>query len=672
MDQAKAQKEIKALSDAIERHNYRYYVLSQPTISDKEYDDLLKRLIRMEEQFPQLRLPTSPTQRVGVRLEETAEAVTHKAKMYSLDNTYSVEELKDWQGRVLKGLLNETVEYVAELKIDGVSAALTYEDGHFVLGATRGDGLSGEDITHNLKTIRSVPLKLISDKKYPFPKILEVRGEIYMEKKDFEALNKEREKEGEVLFVNPRNATSGSAKLLDSTVTAHRKLNSFIHSFGVLEGGREYETHWEFLDVAKNYGFRVSAYNRLCRTFDEAVDYCREFEGKRDKISHEVDGVVIKVNSIRQQRRLGATLKSPRWAVAFKFPAHQATTVIKDIIVQVGRTGVLTPVAELEPVECGGVTISRATLHNFDEIKRLKVKKGDRVLLERAGDVIPKIIKVVEPSKGAAAGYFDVPKKCPECGFEIKKQKDEEVAYRCINPSCPKQLERGLVHFASRKAMDIEGLGEAVVVGLLEKGLVTDLADIYFLKKEDLLTLELFADKKAENLLGAITKSRKQPLSRFLYGLGIANIGEKAAHTLAQRFLSLDKIMTAKAADLEDIYEIGPVMAASIENYFKQPATKKLIEKLKKAGLNTSEKKEATKTGKLSGKSFIFTGELESFSRGEAGALVKKLGADVVSNVSKNTDFVVAGNNPGSKYTKAVSLGIKILNEKEFKEHIHE
>ncbi len=672
MDKEKAKKEIQELSAALERHNHRYYVLNQPTISDKEYDDLLAKLARLEKDFPELRFSDSPTQRVGVKLEEAAGNVVHKVKMFSLDNTYSIDELKDWQARVTKGLPGEDVEYVAELKIDGVSAALTYQEGRFILGATRGDGLNGEDITNNLKTIRSIPLKFFPGAKYPVPKILEVRGEIYMERKDFELLNKEKKHKGEELFVNPRNATSGSVKLLDSTLTAKRKLSCFIHSFGIAEGG-SYQTHWDFLEAAKQYGFRVNKTSRLCKNFDEVIAYCKEYEAKRTAISYDVDGVVIKVNSQTQQRRLGETLKSPRWAVAYKFPAHQATTRIKDIIIQVGRTGVLTPVAELEPVECGGVTISRATLHNFDEIKRLGVKKGDRVLLERAGDVIPKIIKVVESSGKAGESYFKIPSKCPECGGDISKENADEVAYRCMNPLCPKQLERGLLHFASRKAMDIEGLGEAVVVQLLERNIVRDLADIYFLKKEDLLKLELFADKKAENLLAAIEKSKAQPLSRFLFALGVSNIGEKAASTLAQKFLSLDKIMNAQSSDFESIYEIGGVMASSIENYFKQPATRKLIEKFKEAGVNIREPQKATIPGaaKLSGKKFIFTGTLQEFSRDKAEDLVKGLGGDIVSAVSKKIDFLVAGENPGSKYNKAKTLGVKIINEKQFKEMIY-
>ena len=667
MDRAAAKKEILRLSAEIEKHNYRYYVLDNPVIADKEYDELLKKLGRLEEQFPEYRFPDSPTQRVGVKLEAAANTIKHKAKMYSLDNTYSIDELREWEARVKKLLPNQKIEYVSELKIDGVSASLRYENGIFVLGATRGDGFVGEDITHNLKTIRSVPLKFLRDEKYPFPKILEVRGEVYMSLKDFKTLNRERKAGDEEVFANPRNAASGSVKLLDSTLTAQRKLNCFIHSFGILEGGEPFKTHWEFLEAAKSYGFRVNNHNRLCKSFEEVVEHCEELQKKRDSLPYEADGLAIKVNHLAQQRALGATLKSPRWAVAYKFPAQQATTRINDISVQVGRTGVLTPVAELEPVECAGVTISRATLHNFDEIERLKVKIGDRILLERAGDVIPKVIKVVEEPKGAVP--FKAPKKCPECGGEITKEKSDDVAYRCINPSCPKQLERGLIHFASRIAMDIEGLGEAVVVQLLQKKLVRDFADIYFLKKENLLTLELFADKKAEKLLSAIEKSKKQPLSRLLYAIGISNIGEKAAYTLAQRFSTLDKITEAKADDFLAIHEIGSVMASSIEKYFRQAATKKLIEKLKKANVNTAEPK--PRGGKLQGKRFIFTGTLSEYTRPQAEGFVRNLGGEIVSAVSGSTDFVVAGNTPGSKYSKAIKLGIKILTEKQFKEMIH-
>ncbi|MBI5150860.1 MAG: NAD-dependent DNA ligase LigA [Candidatus Omnitrophica bacterium] len=674
MDKEKAQKEIARLSREIEEHNRRYYVLDDPAISDKEYDELLRQLITIEERFPDLKSPDSPSQRVGAKVPSGAATVTHRVKMYSLDNTYSMDELKEWHERVVKGLPGQRVEYVAELKIDGVSASLTYLDGRFTLGATRGDGVTGEDVTHNLKTIRSVPLTLMRKKGDRLPGILEVRGEVYMNLKDFAALNKERKKAGEPVFANPRNATSGSVKLLDSRITAQRNLNCFIHSLGVLEGEMPFKTQWEFLQNIRDWGLRVNGERRLCKAVDEVIACCQEYQRRRDTIPYEIDGVVIKVNSLKQQEQLGFTLKSPRWAVAYKFPARQVTTTVKEISVQVGRTGILTPVAELEPVECGGVTIARSTLHNFDEVKRLGVKKGDRVLVERAGDVIPKIVKVVEPSRRSGQKSFNVPTKCPACAGAVAKEAEKDVAYRCVNPLCPEQIERGLLHFASRGAMDIEGMGESVVHQLCEKGLVKDFADIYFLKSEDFLGLELFAEKKAENLLQAIEGSKKQPLSRFLFGLGILNVGEKVALVLAQRFGSLEKLLKAKGEDLESIRGIGEVIAVSIAKFFKQPATHKLMAKFRKAGVNFIEPVAVSskRSGKFQDKKFVFTGELTLLTRAQAGALVRELGADVVAGVSAATDFVVAGDNPGSKYQKALDLGVKILNEKQFQEMIHE
>lgn len=665
MKKSEAAKKIKKISAMLEDHNYRYYVLDQPVISDKEYDDLLKTLIGLEARFPDLKDPDSPSQRIGAKIPAGAMTVRHKARMYSLDNTYSVGELEEWHRRVLKGLPGKKVEYVVELKIDGVSAALTYSGGRFILGATRGDGTVGEDVTHGLKTVRAIPLKLKGNGKTDFPRMLEVRAEIYMGREDFKQLNQERKKEGEVLFANPRNAASGSLKLLDSRITARRKLNCFVHSFGVLEGGKGFKTQWEFLSRIRDWGFCVDPNHRLCRSIEEVIEYCREYEGRRAAIPHEVDGVVIKVNSLEQQRQLGNTLKSPRWAVAYKFPAHQATTTVKDIIVQVGRTGILTPVAEVEPVECAGVTISRSTLHNFDEIKRLGIKKGDRVLIERAGDVIPKVVKVVSPIKQPSQKVFGPPQKCPVCGGPVIKEKSEEVAYRCANAACVRQMERRLIHFASRGAMDIEGLGDAVVTQLLDKGLVRDLADIYFLKREDLLTLDLFKEKKTAHLLAAIERSKSQPLSRFLFGLGIVNIGEKAAYILAQRFGTIDRLMAARQGDLDAVHEVGTVMADSVFKFFRNPSAKGLIAKFKKAGVNMNEPVE-TKGQGLAGKKFVFTGELTSMTRSQAGSRVRELGGDVVSSVSKNTDFVVVGESPGTKYNKALSLGIHTLNEKQF------
>ena len=681
MKPSEAKKEIEALSTQIEEHNDRYYVQNKPSISDAEYDRLLKRLMALEEEFPQFKLPTSATQRVGAKVEGNLPTVTHRLKMLSLDNTYSIDEIKLWYERVVKGLSphagdflrssphagdsllvkGQQISLTAEPKIDGVSCALTYKEGQLVLGATRGDGSVGEDVTHNVKTIRSVPLKL---KGKGHPQQLEVRGEVYMDKEDFARLNRQRQEQGEELFVNPRNAASGSLKLLDSRLTVSRRLRFFVHSFGILEGKNHPESQWEFLQQCQTYGFAVNPFSLLCKNLDEVIRFCHQMQQKRQELLYDVDGIVIKVNNLAQQQQLGATMKSPRWAVAFKFPAYQATTLVKEITVQVGRTGVVTPVAEFQPVFCGGVTISRATLHNFDEIKRLNINSGDRVLIERAGDVIPKIVKVTEKlSKGA----FAIPKTCPSCGARIVKEDLEQVAYRCMNPSCPKQLERGLLHFSSRGAMDMEGLGEVVVTQLLEKGFVKNFADIYRLKKEHLLQLELFADKRADNLLKAIDESKKQPLSRLVYGLGIPNIGEKAAAVLAAHFGTMEALVKAAQPQLTDIHEVGPVTALCVTDFFAQPQVRTLIKDFKKLGLNMKEPR-SKKGDKLSGKKFVFTGEMERMTRDQAGQMVVAQGGQVISSVSSATDYVVAGANPGSKYQKALQLGVKVLNQKQFEE----
>ncbi|MBL7197855.1 MAG: NAD-dependent DNA ligase LigA [Candidatus Omnitrophica bacterium] len=654
-------KRIEKLRQEIRHHDMRYYVLNQPEISDKEYDGLLRKLKDLEKAHPEFITPDSPTQRVSGQVLKEFKTVRHRQKMFSLDNTYSIEELREWEERVHKGLGSQRVEYVAELKIDGVSSNLTYINGLLDIGATRGDGQTGEDATLNLKTIRAIPLRLQARE---VPKLLEIRGEVYMEKKYFDALNKERTKNNETPFANPRNATAGSLKLLDAKIVAKRHLNFFAHSLGSLEG-QTFETQWEFLEKIKSWGLRTNPNIFLCKSLKEVIELCREWEEKRDKLAYEIDGMVVKVNSLEQQRLLGATLKSPRWAVAYKFAAHQATTKLLDIVVQVGRTGVLTPVAMLKPVECGGVTISRATLHNFDEIERLGVKIGDRVIVERAGEVIPKIIKAVESIRTGKEKKLKIPNKCPACGSTVVKEK-EEVAYRCINPSCPVQLEKGLLHFTSRAAMDIEGMGESVVQDLVRRGIVKNLCDIYFLKKEDFLKLPLFKDKKAENLLTAIEASKKKPLNRLLYGLGIRHVGEKAAYVLAERFGSLDKIMQSKVDDFSSIYEIGEVMAESIVEFFKQPKVKNLIAKLKKAGINIKQPKTEVLQGPLTGRSVVFTGELKDFSRKEAEGIVRQLGGSDSLSVSKNTDFVVVGENPGSKFQRAKSLGVKVIDEKEF------
>ncbi|MDD5060203.1 MAG: NAD-dependent DNA ligase LigA [Candidatus Omnitrophica bacterium] len=656
---AEIKNKIQQLKERIRKHDYHYYVLSQPLISDKEYDDLLRQLRSLEDKYPNFKTDDSPTQRLSSGISEGFKTVKHNAGMFSLDNTYSINELRLWDERVRKGLGNENYEYVVELKIDGVSANLTYNKGRLDVGATRGDGTTGEDVTPNIKTIRSIPLVLFGKN---LPDFLEVRGEVYMDKKDFLKVNEDRLIEGEALFANPRNATSGSLKLLDSSITAKRQLKFLAHSLGAYHG-QAGVSQWGFLKKIKDWGIPVDINSRLCRNFEEVVAYCSKWQELRDKPSYEIDGIVIKLNNFRQQQVLGFTAKSPRWAVAYKFPARQATTEILDIKVNVGRTGVITPTAQLKPVECSGVVISNATLHNFDEIERLGLRIGDRVLIERAGDVIPKVIKVVE-QKGRTA--YRKPEECPACGEKIVKEKEEDVAYRCINSDCPAQLERKLLHFGSRDAMDIESLGEAVIDNLVKLELLNSIEGIYKLKYEDLLKLELFKEKKANNLLSAIEKSKNRPLERLIFALGIRHVGQKAAYTLAQKFGDIRKLMQATTGDLMNIPEIGPVMAESIVDYFSLKQNKKLIAELEKSGLKLRSVQAKIKMNKLTGKTVVFTGELSKLSRREAEGLVRRSGGSASSSVSKKTDFLVAGENSGTKFNKAKELGVRIITEKEF------
>lgn len=668
---ADIKQKIETLRNRIREHDYNYYVLSQPKITDKEYDGLISRLKELEDKYPQHKTDDSPTLRVGGGILEGFKTVKHKQKMLSLDNTYSFDELDEWAERVSKGLGNKKgIEYVVEHKIDGVSANITYLKGNLTIGSTRGDGETGEDVTQNIRAIRVIPLALRGK---AAPDFIEIRGEIYMGRRDFDILNKEREKAGDLLFANPRNAASGSLKLLDTGIVSKRRLSFFAHSLG------EYSRHsgipqnagkgigisdqWGFLRQLKEWGMCTNPSSKLCKNLDEVIEYCKQWRKKREKIGYDIDGIVVKVNSMAQQARLGFTLKSPRWAVAYKFPARQATTEVLKININVGRTGVITPTAELKPVECAGVIIRHATLHNFDEIRRLHIKEGDRVLIERAGDVIPKVVKVVE-AKGRKP--FAIPIICPACGEKIVKEKEEDVAYRCINPSCPAQLERGLLHFASRDALDIEGMGESVVSQLVNLKLVGNFADIYKLRSTDLLKLELFKEKKVNNLLNAILKSKAKPLSRLLYALGIRHVGEKAAFVLAQRFKVLDNLLAAKKEDLDNIYEVGPVIAAAIADYFSLASTKKLIEEMRKAGLNFKEAVIETRKTLLTGKKIVLTGELKDYTRPQAEELIRRAGGEPASSISKNTNFVLAGENPGSKYEKAKQLGVKIISEKEF------
>jgi DNA ligase (NAD+) len=653
---------LEQIKKEIRQADYCYYILNDPEISDKEYDDLIKKLKDLEEKHPELITPDSPTQRVSGGVSQGFATVRHKIKMLSLDNTYSINELKKWETKIKKILKTDIdIDYVVEPKIDGVSCSLNYKQGVLEIGSTRGDGQTGEDVTLNIKTIKSIPLKLRGD----FPQDLEARGEVYMAKVGFAKMNEQRAKQGEPVFANPRNATGGSLKLLDASLTAKRGLECIIHSSGMAPG-QKFKSHQEFLNRIKSWGLRVDAHSKHCRNLAEVIAYCLKWQEKRASLEYEVDGMVIKVNNISLQEKLGTTLKSPRWMVAYKFPAHQATTRLEKVELGVGRTGIITPVAILKPVACGGVTISRTTLHNFDEIKRLDVRQGDTVLIERAGEVIPKIIKVITSKRKGKEKKIKIPKTCPVCRGSVEKAKQGEVYWYCLNPDCPAQLKRSLLHFASRKAMDIEGLGESAVEELVSQNIIQSLVDIYKLKKEDLFKLPLFKEKKANNLVMAINKSKGQMLYRFLYGLGIKQVGEKAALVLAKRFKTIDNLFKLSKLQLEEIPEIGPIMASSIVHFFSSSKIKKMILEFKSLGLNLRQEEMKLKKTRISGKTFIFTGELAKLSRSQAQKIVEEQGAAWVSSVSKNIDFVVAGQNPGSKYAKAKKLGLKILNEQAF------
>ncbi|MCS7151449.1 MAG: NAD-dependent DNA ligase LigA [Endomicrobia bacterium] len=666
IDKQKVLSRIKQLRELIKYHDYRYYVLNQPEISDYEYDKLYKELKQLEEQYPEFITPDSPTQRVSGEVIKEFKPIKHTFPMLSLDNTYSENEIYDWAERISKYVPLKNLEFIVEPKLDGLSCTIHYVDGKLHTAATRGDGETGEDVTLNVKTIRSVPLTLESKHKLPIPKFFEVRGEVIMFKKDFEKLNKELQQKGQQTFANPRNAASGSLRQKDPKITASRPLRFYIHSYGKIEGSTKVESDEEFLELCKNFSLPVIQYFKVCKTIDEVVKYCLEWQNKRDELEYEIDGMVIKVNQLKFRDTIGSTLKAPRWAIAYKFPARQATTVLKSVVMQVGRTGVITPVAELEPVECGGVTISRATLHNFDEIKRLGVRIGDTVLVERAGEVIPKIVKVVESKRTGKEKEIEIPKKCPVCGSNVVKE-EPEVAYRCPNSSCPAQVINSIIHFAKREAMDIEGLGESVAELLVEKKLVKKLSDIYYLTKEQLLSLPLFKEKKANNLLTAIERSKQKPLSKLLYGLGIRHVGEKAAEVLAERFSSMEKLMQASEIELQSIPEVGPVMAKSIKEFFANKYSQEIITQLKKAGVNMIQPKVEKKGAQIfAGMTVVFTGELDSMTRTQAEEIVKQMGGNTASSVSRSTSLVVVGRNPGSKYEKAKQLGIRIIYEDEF------
>jgi len=653
---------LKQLRKDIQRHDHLYYVKDEPEISDREYDRLMQRLKDLEAKHPEWITPDSPTQRVGGQPAEGFDPVVHKVPMLSLDNTYNLDELKEFHNRVVKNLgTEEGLEYVVELKIDGLGVSLFYENGIFVRGATRGTGKTGEDITANLKTIRSIPLTLSMQK--AGYRSMEVRGEVYMNRKGFDALNRQREEAGEAPFANPRNAAAGSLRLLDSRITASRPLNIWVYALGHFEGPA-FTSHFEMLEKMEKLGFRTNPNTRLCQSFDDILKMIDEWQEKQSTLDYHVDGLVIKVNALAMQNKLGSTNKHPRWAAAFKYEAEEAETVVEDIRVQIGRTGSITPVAELTPVFVSGSTVSRATLHNEDEIARLDVRVGDKVVIIKAGEIIPKVVRVLDKERKGRQPKFKMPKTCPECDSKIERPEGEAV-WRCVNAACPAQLKERLLHFASRNAMDIDHLGTAIVDQLVDTGKVKSFYELYDLQLEDLSTLERMAEKSAQNLIDAIAKSRQAGLSRLVYALGIRHAGQRVAQVLAQTYGTINALATASYEDLEAIDEIGPRIAESIREFFGEKHNKKELCKLKQHGLAMTEGKKAG-GGNLSGKQFVLTGALESMTRDQAKKKIVEAGGRVTSSVSAKTDYVVAGTDPGSKLTQAQKLGIPILTEKEF------
>jgi len=660
-------REVEILRRDIEHHNYRYYVLDSPEISDAEYDQMLRRLEMLEREHPELYDPNSPTQRVGAPPLEIFETVTHTLPMLSLANGMDESEAREFDQRVKRFLGNsDDIEYVVEPKMDGLAVELMYEEGRFTVGSTRGDGFTGENVTQNLRTVKTIPLILRGDET-PAPEFIEIRGEVYMEVEDFRALNEKRAASGEPAFANPRNAAAGSLRQLDSKVTASRPLKIFCYGMGTARG-MSFDTHGQFLRVIPGWGFRVNPLIRRCRDIDEAVDFYQEMAEKRGALPYEIDGVVIKVNRLDLQATLGQVSRSPRWALAYKFPAHQATTRIRDIIASVGRTGVVTPVAELEPVWVGGAQISHATLHNQDEVDRKDVRIGDAVVVQRAGDVIPEVVRVIVERRTGKERPYRIPDQCPDpvCGGDVVRLPGE-AAHRCVNLSCPAQLKGSIKHFASKRAMDIDGLGTKLVDQLVDRGLVTDPADLYGLTRDVLASLDRMAEKSAQNIIEALEKSKKKPLAKFLYALGIRHVGEHLSETLAQHFGSLDRVAKATEQQLEAVNEVGPQVAQSVVRFFRDPKNMETLKRLERAGLDI---KEPSGVGeeKLRGKTFVFTGALSSMDRHEARRLVESLGGRTASSLSRKVDVLVVGQDPGSKLERARDLGVRVMTENEFKE----
>lgn len=663
MDKETALKKISELRKIIEYHNQRYYQQDAPEISDAEYDRFMRELQNLEAQFPDDELASSPTQRVGAAPLAKFASFTHPSPMLSLANAFSEEEIIDFDSRLKRLASIDNISYVTEPKLDGLAVNLIYEEGVFTKGATRGDGTVGEDVTQNLKTISSLPLRMKKSEQAPIPSFVEIRGEVYMEKYPFEKLNRRRMEEGEEPFANPRNAAAGSLRQLDSKITAHRPLNIFLYGIGNVQG-ISFTTHWEVLRALSSWGFPVNKLIEQAHDINTCIRYFERITSLRDTLPYDIDGVVIKVDSLALQNRLGNISRNPRWALACKFPAQQETTIVKDIIVQVGRMGTLTPVAVMEPVNVGGVMVSRATLHNEDEVIKKDIRVGDTVIIQRAGDVIPEVVKVIPEKRTGKETKFKMPVKCPECGSEIVRF-EGEVAHRCVNISCPAQLKEHIWHFASRGAMDIEGLGEKLSAQLFDAKFISDPADLYFLTKDKLLELDRQAEKSAQNLIDSIARSKNPPLDKFIYALGIRHVGERTAKLLAERFGSIENLMAAKIEDLTAVNEIGTEIAASIVEFFHESKNKAVMKKFAKAGV-VPQKKEISLNAPLAGKSFVFTGALANLGRNDAKDIVENLGGTVQSGVTKKTTYVVAGADPGSKLDKAKSAGIKIISEAEF------
>jgi len=662
LNKKEAKKSISSMRNELESHNYKYYVLDEPSLSDAEYDKLFRQLEELEAAYPELITPDSPTQRVGAEPSKEFGSVTHSIPLLSLANAMNEIELREFDVRVKKLLeLEGEVEYVAEPKLDGLAVELVYEKGKFVSGSTRGDGIVGEDITQNLRTVKSIPLRL-RDGKTKIPSLLEVRGEVFLSINSFKDLNKAQAEIGEKLFANPRNAAAGSLRQLDPKITASRPLSILCYGIGAAKGF-SLRNHWYTLNGLKELGLPVSNLLKLCGGIKEAVKYFREMEKHRDELDIEIDGIVLKVNDFSLQDQLGVRARSPRWAIAGKFKPQQETTVIISISVQVGRTGALTPVAELEPVNVGGVIVKRATLHNQDEIDRKDVREGDRVIVQRAGDVIPEVLSVIKSGRKRASKPYQIPTECPVCGAAVKRLPGEAV-HSCQNPSCPAQLQESIKHFASKGAMDIDGLGDKLIEALVDKELIKNVSDLYTVTLEQLSSMERMADKSGQNILNALDRSRDTTLRRFLYALGIRHVGEQTGRLLADEFKSFESINSADVESLESVEGVGPIVAKSVWNFFREEKNQSTINRLFQNGIKFKEASEKTSDA-LNGLFFVITGTLETHSRQEMKEIIQSVGGKVSSSISSKTDFLVAGENAGSKLTKAIKLGVRVISEKE-------